>query len=166
MSLPTWTPERVATLERLWTDGLSASEIAARFPGITRNAVLGKLHRLGRLGRGRPTASATARKVKEPRTPRARRSKAARQAPRMAPARPSPVVVPRWGGELATVEALQSWHCRWPIGDPHEATFAFCGRPVVDRPYCGDHRAVAYQPTSEMRAGERAKGKGSRKGPA
>jgi GcrA cell cycle regulator len=41
MTEPTWPPDRVAALERLWTDGLSASEIAARFPGVTRNAVLG-----------------------------------------------------------------------------------------------------------------------------
>jgi GcrA cell cycle regulator len=156
MTEPTWPPERVATLERLWTDGLSASEIAARFPGITRNAVLGKLHRLGRLGRGRPTTSATPRKVKPPRTPRARRPK----APPMAPARPSPLATPTWAGEVATVEALRSWHCRWPIGDPREANFAFCGRRVAARPYCGDHCAVAYQPASAANGGRGAKGKG------
>lgn len=166
MTEPTWPPERVAVLERLWTDGLSASEIAARFPGVTRNAVLGKLHRLGRLGRGRPTTSATPRKVKPPRAPRARRPKASRQRLAMAPARPSPVMIPRWAGEVATVEALQSWHCRWPIGDPLEPDFAFCGRRVADRPYCGDHRAVAYQPASSAKGGGGAKVEGNRRGQA
>jgi GcrA cell cycle regulator len=164
MSLPSWTPERVATLERLWTDGLSASEIAARFPGITRNAVLGKLHRLGRLGRGRPTASTKSRKVKPPRAPSVRRPKPpARMRPPVARAS---VAMPSWAGEVTRVEALQSWHCRWPIGDPHDAAFAFCGRRVAARPYCGDHRAVAYQPASGVKAGAGAKGRGSRKGPA
>ena len=164
MSLPAWTPERVATLERLWTDGLSASEIAARFPGITRNAVLGKLHRLGQLGRGRPTAPAKSRAVKPPRAPSVRRP----QPPALMrpPVAPVPVAMPSWAGEVTQVEALQSWHCRWPIGDPHDAAFAFCGRRVAARPYCGDHRAVAYQPASGVKAGGGAKGRGNHGGQA
>jgi GcrA cell cycle regulator len=162
MSLPTWTPERVATLERLWTDGLSASEIAARFPGITRNAVLGKLHRLGRLGGGRPTTSTKSRKVKPPPAPRVRRPKPSPTAP----LRPLPVAMPSWPGEVATVEALRPWHCRWPIGDPQEPGFAFCGRRVATRPYCGDHRAVAYQPASGAKGGGGAKERGNRRGQA
>lgn len=164
MSLPSWTPDRVATLERLWTDGLSASEIAARFPGITRNAVLGKLHRLGRLGRGRPTASAHSRAVKPPRAPNVRRPKPA--ALMRSPVAPVSMATPSWAGEVGEVEALQSWHCRWPIGDPQVAGFAFCGRRVAARPYCGDHRAMAYQPASGPKAGRSAKGRGNRKGPA
>jgi GcrA cell cycle regulator len=164
MSLPSWTPERVATLERLWTDGLSASEIAARFPGITRNAVLGKLHRLGRLGRGRPTASAKSRAVKPPRAPSVRRPK--RPALMRPPVAPGSVAMPSWAGEVTQVEALRSWHCRWPIGDPHVAGFAFCGRRVTAQPYCGDHRAIAYQPVSGVKAGRSAKGREKRKGQA
>ena len=164
MSLPSWTPERVATLERLWTDGLSASEIAARFPGITRNAVLGKLHRLGRLGRGRPTASAKSREVKPPRAPSVRRQKPpVRMRP---PVAPVSAPMPSWAGEVTGVEALRSWHCRWPIGDPHDAAFTFCGRRVAARPYCGEHRAVAYRPASAPAGRAGAKGRGSRKGPA
>jgi GcrA cell cycle regulator len=92
MTESSWPPERVATLERLWTDGLSAAEIAARFPGITRNAVLGKLHRLGRLGRGRPTTSARVHQVKPPRLATPRRPKLqAAVRPMQAPA---PVAMP------------------------------------------------------------------------
>ena len=49
----TWTDERVETLKKLWTDGLSASQIAAELGGITRNAVIGKVHRLGLSGRAK-----------------------------------------------------------------------------------------------------------------
>ena len=49
----TWTDERVETLKRLWIDGLSASQIAAELGGITRNAVIGKVHRLGLSGRAK-----------------------------------------------------------------------------------------------------------------
>lgn len=141
MHPPSWTPERIATLVRLWTDGLSAGEIAARFPGVTRNAVLGKLHRLGRLGRGRPTTSVRPAKAKRPPAPSERRSQAAGGSRRPSP-EPAP---PSWAGEVAQAEALQAWHCRWPIGDPRQPGFAFCGRRVAARPYCEAHRAIAYR---------------------
>ena len=64
-----WTDDRVATLKRLWSDGLSAREIALELRGVTRNAVLGKLHRLDLLG-GRPKVTAT--KPKAPCRPRLR----------------------------------------------------------------------------------------------
>ena len=62
----TWTDERVETLKKLWTDGLSASQIAAELGGITRNAVIGKVHRLGLSGRAKSPSSAAPR----PRKPR------------------------------------------------------------------------------------------------
>src|SRR6201981_1160729 len=63
----TWTDERVETLKKLWTEGLSASQIAAELGGITRNAVIGKVHRLGLSGRAKSPSSSAPR----PRTPRA-----------------------------------------------------------------------------------------------
>src|SRR5690348_1076323 len=61
-----WTDERVELLKKLWTDGLSASQIAAELGGITRNAVIGKVHRLGLSGRAKSPTSAAPR----PRKPR------------------------------------------------------------------------------------------------
>src|SRR5260221_129680 len=57
----TWTDERVETLKKLWTEGLSASQIAAELGGITRNAVIGKVHRLGLSGRAKSPASSAPR---------------------------------------------------------------------------------------------------------
>src|SRR5207342_1846126 len=62
-----WTDERVEMLKKLWADGLSASQIAAELGGITRNAVIGKVHRLGLSGRAKSPSSAAPR----PRKPRA-----------------------------------------------------------------------------------------------
>ena len=61
-----WTDERVELLKKLWADGLSASQIAAELGGITRNAVIGKVHRLGLSGRAKSASSAAPR----PRKPR------------------------------------------------------------------------------------------------
>src|SRR5258706_8950328 len=62
-----WTDERVELLKKLWTDGLSASQIAAELGGITRNAVIGKVHRLGLSGRAK-SPSSTAPRPRKPRT--------------------------------------------------------------------------------------------------
>src|SRR5450755_2670444 len=59
-----WTDERVALLTKLWADGLSASQIAAELGGITRNAVIGKVHRLGLSGRAKSASSAAPRQRK------------------------------------------------------------------------------------------------------
>src|SRR4026209_1467277 len=61
-----WTDERVELLKKLWADGLSASQIAAELGGITRNAVIGKVHRLGLSGRAKSPSSS----VPRPRKPR------------------------------------------------------------------------------------------------
>ena len=73
-----WTDERVETLKKLWADGLSASQIAAELGGITRNAVIGKVHRLGLSGRAKSPSSAAPR----PRKARAHSPHVARRAPR------------------------------------------------------------------------------------
>src|ERR1700691_4762226 len=63
-----WTDERVELLKKLWSDGLSASQIAAELGGITRNAVIGKVHRLGLPGRAKSTSS-TAPRPRKARSP-------------------------------------------------------------------------------------------------
>ena len=70
-----WTDERVELLKKLWSDGLSASQIAAELGGITRNAVIGKVHRLGLSGRAKSTSAAA---------PRPRKSRASAHMLRMA----------------------------------------------------------------------------------
>jgi len=140
-----WTDERVELLKKLWLDGLSASQIAKQLGGVTRNAVIGKVHRLGLSGRAAP--SQPARPVfKAPRAPRPVSAPAPRriEAQSTAPV-PQPVYYPEEPGS-ATVLTLGAHMCKWPIGDPATDGFTFCGRRVGDGPYCVEHARVAYQP--------------------
>jgi len=146
-----WTDERVELLKRLWLDGLSASQIAKQLGGVTRNAVIGKVHRLGLSGRATP--SKPARPVFKPPRP-ARPVAAAPSAPRRI-AEPVPAVAAtpprpmRYEAEApgsATVLTLGAHMCKWPIGDPSSDNFTFCGRRSGEGPYCLEHAQVAYQP--------------------
>jgi len=144
-----WTDERVETLKKLWLDGLSASQIAKQLGGVTRNAVIGKVHRLGLSGRATPSQPQRPA-FKAPRAPRP--ALAAAPAPRrpLEPAMPTQLPAPIFTAEepgTATVLTLGAHMCKWPIGDPASDGFTFCGRRS-DRegPYCGEHARVAYQP--------------------
>jgi GcrA cell cycle regulator len=155
-----WTEVRVDTLRRLWSEGLSASRIATALGGgITRNAVIGKVHRLGLAGRTKPAAAGE---------PRARKSRTASALLRVA--RPAvrgntalayelePEAEPELAdnviplGQRRSLLELNEETCRWPIGDPGTADFFFCGgRAVASLPYCSYHARVAYQPPSARR---------------
>src|SRR5512143_4004587 len=124
-----WTDERVETLKKLWLEGLSASQIAKHLGGVTRNAVIGKVHRLGLSGRAVPSQP-TRPVFKAPRP--ARPVVAAQPSPRRA-LEPSPVPAPRPPASIeepgtATVLTLGAHMCKWPIGDPATDSFTFCGR--------------------------------------
>jgi GcrA cell cycle regulator len=147
-----WSEERVALLRKLWTEGLSASQIAKQLGGVTRNAVIGKVHRLGLAGRATPS-----RPAKRP-IRAARPRPLGPIAPRLRPASHMPaVVIPELepvkfaDGRAASVLTLTENMCKYPIGDPTEADFAFCGRASACGPYCQDHARVAYQPSQAKR---------------
>ena len=139
-----WTDDRVTVLKKLWLEGLSASQIAKQLGGVTRNAVIGKVHRLGLSGRAAPSQPARA-VFKAPRAPRP--VAATPMVRRTEPAiRTEPVRLraPEEPGS-ATVLTLGAHMCKWPIGDPSSNEFTFCGRRS-DNTYCGEHSRVAYQP--------------------
>ena len=159
-----WTEERVETLKKLWSDGLSASQIAKQLGGVTRNAVIGKVHRLGLSGRAapsrptrRPSAAKPAPRAKPAQAPAKAKPAAAqaRTAPapvrRPVPAAPQkPALLP--SGEYATVLTLREGMCKWPIGDPADAEFRFCGRRAKPgEAYCEAHAEVAYQPQAKRK---------------
>ena len=146
-----WTDERVETLKKLWQDGLSASQIAKQLGGVTRNAVIGKVHRLGLSGRAAPSKPARPA-FKAPRPARAAVAaptpprRIAEAATSSAPQLPAPRLIDEKPG-TATVLTLGAHMCKWPIGDPSLETFTFCGRRTGgEGPYCNDHARVAYQP--------------------
>ena len=158
----TWNDERVDVLKKLWADGLSASQIAGRLGGVTRNAVIGKVHRLGLSGR------ATTSRMKSHRSPRVRVHAAKRlkqrslntgnqvfrslylndTEPYVAPA--EELVIPM--GERKYIQTLTESCCRWPIGDPQQPEFHFCGRKKIPGlPYCEVHARRAFQPPQPRR---------------
>lgn len=154
-----WTDERVDRALKLWADGWSASQIARELGGITRNAVLGKIHRRGKADR--PAASKPARvpralpaprpaAVAAPSPPRALSAKLAGNGTVFAEpeaARPPREVVP-FRAEApgsATSLTLSAYQCKWPIGDPREEGFTHCGDRALDGPYCERHASLAYQ---------------------
>ena len=159
-----WTDERVELLKKLWADGLSASQIAAELGGITRNAVIGKVHRLGLSGRAKSPSSAAPRQRKaRPASmlrvsrPTMRGNTALAQAFEYEP-EPEPEVIDNIIpiGQRRTILELTENTCRWPIGDPGSADFFFCGGgTTAGLPYCAYHCRVAYQPVADRRRDKR-----------
>jgi GcrA cell cycle regulator len=166
-----WTDERVETLRKLWSEGLSASQIAAQLGGVSRNAVIGKVHRLKLSGRGR-TAPPPARQKKPAQAPAAKTPQRPAATPRpMTPSvgatalqtqfdaepvarqlarSPENIVVPI-SRQLQLIE-LSERTCKWPIGDPLADDFHFCGNESGESgPYCRYHARLAFQPASERR---------------
>ena len=178
-----WTDERVETLKTLWNEGQSASQIAAALGGVTRNAVIGKVHRLGLASRAQPKAAekpakaaapAPATEAKKPKLKAVEKTEPA-PAPAAKPA-PKPVVQAGFPHppapseplvDLADVDAaakklslmeLNERTCKWPIGDPSKGEFYFCGHPAAPgKPYCSSHVAAAYQPMSSRRDRDRSR---------
>lgn len=133
-----WTEERVHKLKTLWAEGLSASQIAGRLGGTTRNAVISKIHRMGLSGRV-TQARTTARK------PRNRQTYPKR--PRLNPipyVAPDMKFAPIPKEPHRTIATLEATECRWPIGDPQKPGFRFCGHiRVPGSPYCEFHLKVS-----------------------
>ncbi len=109
-----WTAERVGALIALWDEGITTSEIGRRL-GVTKNAVVGKVHRLGLPKRQSPIQVRTA------------------EAGEAGEAK------------IVGLEMLRPGMCSWPDGDPAIEDLRFCGRPAIpDKPYCAAHCAKAY----------------------
>ena len=158
-----WTDERMQTLSELWAQGLSASQIASKLGGVTRNAVIGKAHRMGLQCRPSPIRTGGS-------SSRSRRRAADRRAASKVLATTvvgqgvfsdvpydNPDEIEEIGSpaiELAYVSGSKSGTrvmptngtaCAWPIGDPGDDNFHFCAEaPSPGRPYCSAHCDQAY----------------------
>jgi GcrA cell cycle regulator len=140
-----WTDERVAQLKRMWGEGRTAAEIAKELGGVTRNAVIGKAHRLKLSNRISPIQQDN--KKAAPHAPAPVREKIVAPVAVRAAANQSPVPARGTGinGGVKMVD-LKDRMCRWPFGDPKAADFHFCGGPgVPGLPYCPEHAKMAYQ---------------------
>ncbi|MCW8307939.1 GcrA cell cycle regulator [Acidiphilium sp. PA] len=164
-----WTDDAIMRLRSLWDDGLSTAEIGRRL-GISKNAVVGKAHRLDLPARPSPIRRDPAT-LNVPREPAPRRVSgptlpsmaeppeapvspatpaAASPAPAITPVAAPPVNRPARPSLVAAMTAPirlspRAPACCWPIGEPGTATFRFCGEPALNgKPYCGPHADIAY----------------------
>jgi GcrA cell cycle regulator len=143
-----WTEERVEALKTFWLEGNTAKEIS-RVLGVSRNAVIGKVHRLRLGGRQSPAAPRSV----AGQTPRRTRARASVVAPVKPAVRAQPTrrryVESAEFSPTAQLLTLGGHSCRWPIGHPDEAEFGFCGRQRAGAgPYCAHHRQFAYRAPS------------------
>jgi GcrA cell cycle regulator len=164
-----WTDERIALLKKMWKEGKSAAEIAKMLgKGVTRNAVIGKAHRMGLSGRPSPIKKPAAAPKKEKEAAPKKEAVKETRSSKSAPA-PSAKINPAMAKEVEELKKIEKEvlplnggiplidlterMCKWPIGDPKEDDFTFCGRGIrPGTPYCPDHAAMAYQTSSRSRS--------------
>jgi GcrA cell cycle regulator len=150
-------------------DGKSASQIAGLLGnGVTRNAVIGKVHRLGLAGRAKTPSAAIPRprRVAPPPAHRFAGPRLGAHAPRITRGATALALAPEALTELeqpefesvvvpmslrVTIVELKESMCRWPLGDPATSEFRYCGSPTASGPYCAYHGGLAYQPAQERR---------------
>jgi GcrA cell cycle regulator len=144
-----WTEERVELLRHHWSAGDSASHIANALGGVTRNAVIGKVHRLGLPGRAtvsRLPANPWGRKCLPPSEQTlARRRKIAEQQEKARRAQQIADAVMAHMTKGVDIMELRPSSCRFPIGDPRESGFVYCGCKKHSGPYCDYHTRIAYK---------------------
>ena len=175
-----WSEETIAQLRALWAEGHSTAEIGRRM-GISKNAVVGKAHRLSlssrpspiRRGEGGPSRRAAARRVSGPTLPPLRTAMTALPAARPAiaaprasvsdqpgaaqAAQPRPVAEPVSRPALRPVPpprtgSLRPQPCCWPIGEPGTRSFRFCDAEATPgKPYCAEHVQLAYVRVKDRR---------------
>ena len=137
-----WTDERVNLLKQLWGEGKTAAEIAKVLgDGVTRNAVIGKAHRLKLSSRASPIQQN-------------KKSVKTTTADRPRPLRKEPVVKNiNFKGKEVSLAELGPRDCRWPNGDPSDKeNFSFCGHKCAEGlPYCEEHAKIAYQIVSRSK---------------
>ena len=138
-----WTSEREEKLKELWKKGHTASQIATLIGATTRNAVIGKAHRLNLEARAASKKIISKTNTENNSAPESKKQKLGRKAKFKAllldknfePENPK------------QLEELNDETCRWPIGHPYEEKFYFCGRKSIDKfPYCKLHVLYAFQP--------------------
>ena len=144
-----WTVEKVEKLKELWTKGHTASQIAELLGETTRNAVIGKAHRLNLEARA-PSKKASSSAALP--SSQANRSTRKSSNPMSRKAKFQSILLDKnfEPENPKSLEELSEKTCKWPIGHPNEESFYFCGRtPENEFPYCKLHVLYAFQPKGQ-----------------
>ena len=145
-----WTDEKVAKLKELWGNGSTASQIAEIIGGISRNAVIGKAHRLNLSAKIKTRTASSNQSFENIREDRNIKNKRSRKSKFK-----SLIIEKDFEPENPKqLEELDENSCKWPIGHPDEESFYFCGRSSLkDFSYCKLHLLYAYQPKGKKDEG-------------
>lgn len=153
-----WDQERTEQCVKLWNEGLSANHIASRLGGVSRNAVIGKIHRMGlsHTSPGRPFRTYGKRiKASKPRKPK----RVPAFGKPLPPEQPTP-------DKLFGLADLESNQCRFPYGDPQEPGFGFCGcETQMGSSYCPWHHHLCLVPPNTTRRNRTVEWRYDRKQP-
>ena len=138
-----WTEEKVTKLKELWGKGNTASQIAEIIGGISRNAVIGKAHRLNLSAKIKTRAATSNQNFNNTYEDKNQKNRRGRKSKFK-----SLIIEKDFEPENPkTLEELDENSCKWPIGHPNEKSFYFCGRSSLkDFSYCKLHLLYAYQP--------------------
>ena len=138
-----WTEEKVAKLKELWGKGSTASQIAEIIGGISRNAVIGKAHRLNLSSKIKTRNASSIQNYDNNSEENNSKQKRGRKSKFK-----SLIIEKDFEPENPKkLEELDESSCKWPIGHPEEESFYFCGRSSLkDFSYCKLHLLYAYQP--------------------
>ena len=163
-----WNEEAIERLRTLWAEGHSTAEIGRRMV-VSKNAVVGKAHRLGLVARPSPIRREMAPSVERPRSPRRAVGPTlpplpgAQAAPvvagpepalplRRLPERRAVAAMSAAPVRAAPARSLRSSACCWPIGEPGSPSFRFCdGEALAGKPYCAEHAQLAYVKVRDRR---------------
>ena len=159
-----WNEETIARLRALWAEGLSTAEIGRRM-SISKNAVVGKAHRLNLPARPSPIRRDEVAGTPRPQMPRRVTgptlpplAAASAPTPQLVSAAPPPApvaAVPRVVSSrpaTTTFRSIRPQSCCWPIGEPGTKAFRFCDSEATPgKPYCGEHAALAYVKVRDRR---------------
>lgn len=146
-----WTDEAVEELKRMWDRGMTTGQIAKAL-NVTKNSIIGKVHRLCLTARPSPIKKSASeqkeKKVTKNETPAKEKGKDSLKRQAKAPIKESetkPIVKPVVETTNIPLVKLDNHTCRWPMGDPRDDDFCFCGKRIrTGQTYCEEHAAVAY----------------------
>ena len=150
-----WTDEAVEELKKMWDKGMTTGQIA-KVLNVTKNSIIGKVHRLCLTARPSPI------KKSNNSTPEKKTPKASKTPKSTTPSKPATEKVIKETKKEAAIETqkpaqpvveetniplvkLDNHTCRWPLGDPKDDDFCFCGKRIkTGQTYCEEHAAIAY----------------------